>query len=162
MHGGGTRHDDAVAAALDAPRQYADEQAVLAGSFERNTVERTWEIGHGAEVEFAGDHLVGQRRAAGEVLPLHVVLRVLVGAVVGQIFVEQTEFTNQQTASGAIDGGVLGADGDADGFGRGRQSERSQYQTGDCCTQHECFPSNHLFEFVSAAIRARWETRGFR
>ena len=123
LHARGARHDDAVATALDAARQHADEQAVLARRFERHTVERTGEIGHGAEVEFAGNHLVGQGRAAGEVFPLHVVLRVLVLPVVGQVFVEQAQFADQQTASGAVDRGVLGADGNADGLGRGRQGE---------------------------------------
>ena len=134
LHAGRTRHDDTVAATLDAARQHADEQAVFAGRFERHTVERAGEIGHGAEVEFARDHLVGQRRAAGEVFPLNVVAGVFVYAVVGQVFFEQTEFTDQQPTGGAVDGGVLGADGNADGLGRGRQGERSQYQTGDYCT----------------------------
>ncbi|MNN74491.1 hypothetical protein D3C81_1906980 [compost metagenome] len=96
---------------------------MLAGGFKRHAVERTGEIGHGAEVELAGDHLVGQRRATGEVLPLDVVLGVFVLAVVGQVFVQQAELANQQAAGGAVDGGVLGADGNADGFGRGRQGE---------------------------------------
>ncbi|MNN74490.1 hypothetical protein D3C81_1906970 [compost metagenome] len=96
---------------------------MLARRFEGHAVERTGEIGHGAEVEFAGDHLVGQRCAAGEVFPLHVILGVFVGAVVGQVFVQQAELANQQSAGGAVDGGVLGADGNADGFGRGRQGE---------------------------------------
>jgi hypothetical protein len=42
---------------------------------EGGAVEGAGEVGHGAEVELAGDHLVGQRRAGGEVLPLDVVLR---------------------------------------------------------------------------------------
>jgi hypothetical protein len=86
-------------------------------------LEGTGEIGHGAEVEFAGHHFIGQGRAAGEVLPLHIVFGVLVGAFMGQVFVQQAQFANQQTASGAVDCGVLGTDGYADGFGRGRQSE---------------------------------------
>ncbi len=74
LHARRARHHDAVATALGAARQHADEQAVLARRFEGHAVERTGEIGHGAEVELAGDHLVGQRRAAGEVFPLHLVL----------------------------------------------------------------------------------------
>jgi hypothetical protein len=41
----------------------------------------------------------------------------------GQVFVEQAQLADQQAAGGAVDGGVLGADGDADGFGAGRQGE---------------------------------------
>ncbi|MNZ73052.1 hypothetical protein D3C78_914530 [compost metagenome] len=88
LHTRCARYHDAVATALDAARQHADKQAVLARRFERHAVERAGEVGHGAEVEFAGHHFVGQGCAAGEVFPLHLVLGVLVGAIVGQVFVQ--------------------------------------------------------------------------
>ncbi|MNC38084.1 hypothetical protein D3C75_866740 [compost metagenome] len=88
LHTRCARYHDAVATALDAARQHADKQAVLARRFERYAVERAGEVGHGAEVEFAGHHFVGQGCAAGEVFPLHLVLGVLVGAIVGQVFVQ--------------------------------------------------------------------------
>ena len=90
----------------------------LPALWKRGAVERAGEVGHRADVELAGHHLVGQRRARGEVLPLDVVLHVLVLAVVRQVLFEQVQLADQQAAGGAVDGGVLRADGDADGLGR--------------------------------------------
>ncbi|MCY1431243.1 hypothetical protein D9M71_472060 [compost metagenome] len=162
LHGRRRRHHDAVAAALGAARQHADEQAALAGVEVGDAVERAGEVGHGAEVQLAGDHLVGQRRAAGEVLPLDLVFRVLVLAVVRQVLVEQTELADQQAAGGAVDGGVLGADGDADGLGLGVNGSDGQGEAGQGCTQaHGCFPLESLsIGIVSATRSGWWETRG--
>src|SRR5476651_1780302 len=44
------------------------------------------------------------------------IVGVFVLAIVGQVFIQQAKLADQQTASGAIDRGVLGADGNADGF----------------------------------------------
>ena len=74
----------------------------------------------GAEVELVRDHLAGERRAGGEVLPADVVVDVLVPAVVGQVLLQQLELADDEAAGGAVDGGVLRADGDADGLGGAR------------------------------------------
>lgn len=107
-------HDDPVAAAVDAAVEHRDEHALAAGLAKRRAVQRAGEIGHRAEVELAGDHLVGQRRAGREVLPLHVVLHVLVLAGARQVLVEQMQFADQQAAGRAVDRRVLRADRDAD------------------------------------------------
>jgi len=108
---------------------------VLARRLERYAVEGTGEVGHCAKVQFAGDHFIGQRRATGEVFPLHVVGRVLVLAVVRQVFVQQPQLADQQAARGTVDGGVLGADGHPDRLCLGRQAQASQHQAGQGCAQ---------------------------
>ncbi|MNO84828.1 hypothetical protein D3C76_761810 [compost metagenome] len=162
LHTGSRRHHDAVATALDAARQHTDEQAALAGIEVRDAIERAGEIGHGAEVELAGNHFVGQRRAAGEVLPFDLVLRILVLAVVRQVLLQQAQLADQQAAGGAVDGGVLGADGDADGFGAGVQASERQREAGHGCNKaHGCFPSSRYKSWVVSAARLGWwETRG--
>ncbi|MCY1416958.1 hypothetical protein D9M71_324750 [compost metagenome] len=91
-----------------------------------DAIERTGEVGHGAEIQLAGNHFIGQRRAAGEVLPLDVVLGILVRAILGQVFLQQAQLTDHQAAGGAVDGGVLGTDGNADRLGLGRQGAECQ------------------------------------
>ncbi|MGY3079769.1 hypothetical protein ACVWZZ_006177 [Bradyrhizobium sp. LM6.10] len=63
--------------------QHADEEAAAPRLLERNAVQRSWKIRHRAEIKLACDHLVGERRAAGKVLPLDVVGHILVLAVTG-------------------------------------------------------------------------------
>ncbi len=100
LRSGSARHHDAVAAALDVAGQHTDEQAVLARRFKRHTIERTGEVGHGAEVQLAGDHFIGQRRATGEVLPLDVVGGVFVLAVVWQVLFQQAQFVHHLEGGG--------------------------------------------------------------
>ncbi|MNN44042.1 hypothetical protein D3C81_1583120 [compost metagenome] len=145
LHGGGRRHDDAVAAAVHTTRQHTDEQAAFTCIQVSDAIERAREVGHGAEVELAGDHFVGQWRSAGEVLPLDLILGILVPAVMRQVLLQQAKFANQQAAGGAVDGGVLGTDGDTDGFGTGVKASECQRKAGQVCYKaHGCFPSNRL------------------
>ena len=94
---------------------------------ERRAVVGAGEVGHRADVQLVGDHLVGQRRAGREVLPLDVVGHVLVLAVARQVLLQQLQLADQQAAGGAVDRRVLRADGDADGLGgvRRRAARRS-------------------------------------
>ncbi|SST13435.1 Uncharacterised protein [Acinetobacter baumannii] len=151
LHRRAARYHDAVAAATGAAGQHADEQAALAGGGEGHAVEGAGKVGHGAEVELAGDHLVGQRCATGEVLPLHPVVRILVAAVARQVFLQQAQLADQQPAGGAVDGGVLSADGHADGFRLGTQGSQGQRQAGQDCTQsHGDSPRIMVMGIVSA------------
>ena len=125
-------HHDAVAAALGAARQHRDEQAAATRLLKRHAVQRARKVGHGAEIELAGHHLVGQRRAGREVAPLDVIGRILVLAIMRQIFVEQIQLPDQEPAGRAIDGGVLRTDRNADGF-RLRGSERHRQNDGRKC-----------------------------
>ncbi len=67
------RHHDAVIAAVHTAGQDGDEQALPSGLEVRKAVEGAREIRHHAEVELAGDLLVGDRRATREVLPIPMV-----------------------------------------------------------------------------------------
>ena len=129
LHRRAARYHDAVAAATGAAGQHADEQAALAGGGEGHAVEGAGKVGHGAEVELAGDHLVGQRCATGEVLPLHPVVRILVAAVARQVFLQQAQLADQQPAGGAVDGVRVASGsgrmaGSASLAGSGRQRSR--------------------------------------
>ncbi|MBR1268673.1 hypothetical protein JQ629_14235 [Bradyrhizobium sp. AUGA SZCCT0222] len=127
------RHHDAVAAALGAAREHADEEAASAGLLERHAVQRSRKIRHGAEIELAGHHLVGERRAAGEVLPLDVVGDILVFAVPGQELLQQLQLADQKPAGCAIDRRVLRPDRNTNGFGTrhaGQANHRNRNSSG--------------------------------
>ncbi len=162
LHAGCCGYDDAIAAAVHAARQHAYEQAALAGVQVSNAVERPGEVGHCPEVEFPSDHFIGQWRTAGEVLPLHLILGILVFAVMRQVLLQQAKLAYQQATSGAVDGGVLCANGDADGFGAGIQASEREREAGHGCNKaHGCFPSSRYKSWiVSAARLGWWETRG--
>ena len=122
--------DNAIAAALDAAREHADEQALASSLLESDAVQRSRKIGHGAEIELAGHHFVGQRRAAREVLPLNIVGRVFVFPIMWKIFFQQLQFANQEASGRAVDRRVLGADGDADRFSFCGADHRAREQQG--------------------------------
>src|SRR5690606_19167286 len=80
------------------------------------------------------------------VLPLDVVLDVLVLAVARQVFLQQLEFADQQAASRAVDGRVLRADGDADGF----RMDAARREGGDQHAQQFSLKF-HFFSLVGTA-----------
>ena len=137
-----------------------DEHAALALLLEGDAVQHRREVGHRAEVELVRDHLAGQRRTRGEVLPADLVVRVLVPAVVRQVLLQQLELADDEPAGRAVDRGVLRADGDADGLGGGGAARQAVAAMASDSGDQECVASVPLSmdrspSFLSMAASAR-------
>jgi len=124
---GSDRNDDCVAGSFEIVAGAREQDRAQAlGLLKLRAIHDQRIIAHGAEMEFAGEHLIGDRAARRIVGPGDVVGSVGVLAGVRQVFFEQLEFLDHDAAGVGIGTHSLVPDCDIDGLGRGGTHSRQQ------------------------------------
>ena len=129
--------DDAVAGALHIVGDDGYQAAFAVGvGFEGVAVHDQRVVPHHAELEFVGDHAVGDGWAGGKVLPVQLVVDVGVFAVMREEFFQQVKFLNDDAGGDGVGCSVLrpytdrqGRAGQCRSCGEDRGGRGGQYES---------------------------------